>query len=286
MMSVALDLDAVRAFVLVVEHASFTRAAEALQTTQAAVSLKLKRLEARLGRRLLQRTPRSVQLSAHGADFLGPARALLAAHDQAMQAFAAAPQRLAVGISDHVAGPELPGLLARMQARDALAPLAVRVGSSGELLQAFDRRELDAVLLRLHGERGGGEVLAQEKFGWYAAPHWQARAGAPLPIVTMGEPCGVRALAAQLLDRAGAAWSDVFVGGGVLAVAAAVTAGLGVAALSPRMLPLGAVDVGPRLGLPAIPRLPIVLHSHVTHGPGRDTVAALAAAYKSAVRRS
>ena len=44
-----LDLDAVRAFVLVADLHSFTRAADALDTTQSAVSLKLKRLEAHLG---------------------------------------------------------------------------------------------------------------------------------------------------------------------------------------------------------------------------------------------
>ena len=54
-----LDLDAVEAFVRIAELGSFTRAAEAMRTTQAAVSLKLKRLEERLGCRLVERTPRS-----------------------------------------------------------------------------------------------------------------------------------------------------------------------------------------------------------------------------------
>lgn len=69
-----LDLDAVQSFVHIAELGSFTRAAEAMQTTQAAVSLKLKRLEQRLGCRLVERTPRHVQLSALGADFLPHAR--------------------------------------------------------------------------------------------------------------------------------------------------------------------------------------------------------------------
>ena len=43
-----LDLDAVQAFIRIVELGSFTRAAEAMRTTQAAVSLKLQRLEERL----------------------------------------------------------------------------------------------------------------------------------------------------------------------------------------------------------------------------------------------
>src|SRR3954466_12179595 len=62
-----LDLHAVEAFVRVAELDSFTRAAEAMRTTQSAVSLKLKRLERRLGCRLIERTPRHVQLSAQGA---------------------------------------------------------------------------------------------------------------------------------------------------------------------------------------------------------------------------
>ena len=73
----ALDLDTVRAFVLVADIGSFTRAAEALEIAQAAVSLKLKRLEEALGCRLLERTPRHVALTAQGAQFIGPARELL-----------------------------------------------------------------------------------------------------------------------------------------------------------------------------------------------------------------
>ena len=280
-----LALDSVEAFIRIVELGSFTRAAEAMQTTQAAVSLKLKRLEERLGCRLVERTPRSVELSARGAAFLEHARELLEVHDRALTLFAEeARQRLTIGISDHVAGPELPALIARMNAHDPQLLIEIRIGSSGDLLQSFDRRELDTVIVRLHAGRSDGEMLAEEKFGWFAAPGWQHRAGEPLPLATMAEPCGVRALAGQLLDAAAMPWTEVFVGGGVAAVAAAVMAGLGVAALAPRMLPFGAVDVGAKLGLPDLPRLPVLLHSRVKDGRPRDALAALSAAFRSAVR--
>ena len=279
-----LDLDAVQAFVCIAELGSFTRAAEAMRTTQGAVSLKLKRLEKRLGFRLVERTPRSVQLAAQGAAFLPPARELLKVHDRALAEFAGARVRLTIGISDHVAGPELPALIARMNAQQPQLLIEIRIGSSGDLLQSFDRRELDAVIVRLHVGRSDGEILAEEKFGWFAAPGWQHRAGEPLPIATMAEPCGVRAIAGQLLDAAGVPWTEIFVGGGVRAVAAAVMAGLGVAALAPRMLPFGAVDVGPKLGLPDIPRLPVLLHTRVKDGRPSDALAALSAAFRSAVR--
>lgn len=279
-----LDLDAVQAFVRIAELGSFTRAAEATRTTQSAVSLKLKRLEDRLGCRLVERTPRYVELSARGAAFLEHARELLEAHDRACAGFACGRQRLTLGISDHVAGPELPALIARMNAQDPQLLIEIRIGSSGDLLQSFDRRELDAVIVRRHAGRNDGAFLADEKFGWYAAPSWQHRADEPLPVATMPEPCGVRVMAGQLLDEAGVPWTEVFVGGGVAAVSAAVMAGLGVSALARRMLPLGAVDVGPRLGLPDLPRSPILLHARVKDGRPRDALAALSAAFRSAVK--
>src|SRR3954470_10432066 len=103
-----LDLDAVEAFVRIAELESFTRAAEAVGTTQGAISLKLKRLEARLGCRLLERTPRRVQLTARGAAFLDHARELLEAQDRALAGFVGARQRLTIGISDHVPGRSSP----------------------------------------------------------------------------------------------------------------------------------------------------------------------------------
>jgi DNA-binding transcriptional LysR family regulator len=279
-----LDIDAVRAFVRIAEFGSFTHAADSMRITQSAVSLKLKRLEKRLGARLVERTPRHVQLSADGVAFLEQARGLLDAHDRALSLCVGERQRLAIGISDHVAGPELPALIARMNAQVPHVLIEIRIASSVDLLQRFDRRELDAAIVRLDTGRNDGEVLTDEPFGWFAAPGWQHRAGEPLPLATMAEPCGVRAMAEQALDVAGIPWREVFIGGGVAAVAAAVMAGLGVAALAPRMLPFGAEEVGGRLRLPELPRLPVLLHARTRTGRSRDALDALAAAFRSVVR--
>lgn len=280
-----LDLDAVQAFVRVAELGSFTRAAEALGTTQGAISLRLKRLEARLGGELISRTPRRVELSPRGVVFLDHARALLDAQHRALASLTSTRERVAVGISDHVAGPELPQLIARMNASHPQLLIEIRIGSSADLLRSFDHRELDTVLVRFRSDRDDGQPIAEEALGWFASPHWQHRAGGPLSVATLAEPCGVRLLSSDLLDRAGIDWTPSFVGGGVAAVSAAVMAGLGVAALAPRMLPFGAVEVGTRLGLPALPRLPIMRHTRVRQGPAHAAIAALSAAYESAARR-
>src|SRR5476651_700756 len=100
-MMTPLDISNVQAFLLVAELQSFTRAAEALGSTQAAVSMKLQRLEAVVGKRLVERSPRAVKLTGDGAAFLENARSLMKAHDRALSGQLPAPQLMSLGISDH-----------------------------------------------------------------------------------------------------------------------------------------------------------------------------------------
>jgi DNA-binding transcriptional LysR family regulator len=167
-----LDIDTVQAFVLVAELQSFTRTAEALGTTQAAVSLKLQRLESVLGKRLVERSPRAVTLTADGSAFLQHARVLMEAHDRALSGEAPTRQRLSLGISDHAAGPELVPLLERLHAMSSQLSLSVTIGFSRAMLDAYDSGELDAVVVRQEGSRRGGENLTEDAFGWFAAPRF------------------------------------------------------------------------------------------------------------------
>src|ERR1700730_15364817 len=145
-----LDLEAVQAFVLVADLSSFTRAAEAMDTTQSAVSLKIKRLEAGLGRRLLERPPRLVRLSAEGSAFFAAARNLVAAHQSAIGAFAVERRRLIVGISHHIVGTELAALLKRMNATDPGLVIGLHIDASRSVLEAFDGGTLDAAIVLGH----------------------------------------------------------------------------------------------------------------------------------------
>lgn len=275
-----LDISAVQAFVYIADFRSFTLAAEAAQTSQSAMSVKLKRLEDRLGCRLIERTPRHVQLSTYGESFLHQARELLTIHDRALAAISTSRQRIVIGISDHVAGPELPSLIAKMNTQNPKLVIEIRIGSSNDLLKSYDRREIDTAIVRLDSDRTDGELIAHEQFAWYAAPNWQHRASEPLPLVTLAEPCGVRIMAGEMLNAANIPWTEVFVGGGVTAVSAAVTAGLGVSALTGRMLPPGTENVGSRLELPKLPKLPIILHTRIKSGEALASIAVLKATFR------
>jgi DNA-binding transcriptional LysR family regulator len=72
-----IDVDGIQAFVLVADLGGFGKAAEALHLTQTALSRRLQKLETYLGMRLLDRTTRSVKLTAVGRGFLPQARKLV-----------------------------------------------------------------------------------------------------------------------------------------------------------------------------------------------------------------
>ncbi len=208
----------------------------------------------------------------------------LAVHERAVSPASRIAKRLTIGISDHAAGPELALLLSRVNAHDPSLGLDVRIGFSRDLLDAFDRGELDAVVVRREGTRRDGEILLHDRFGWFAAPAYRQRAGEPLRLATLAPSCGVRAVATRALDAAGIPWVESFVGGGVIAVAAAVTSGLAVAPLASRIAPVGSIDVGPTLSLPKLPRSAVVLHSRVSDQRLAGALRTLAAAFRAAGR--
>jgi len=277
---VVLDLSTVQAFLLVAELQSFTRAAEALGTTQAAISLKLQRLEATLGKRLVERSPRAVRLTADGSAFLDDARTLMDAHERALSGQRLVRPQLSLGISDHAAGPELVPMLERLNAVSSQLSFAVTIGFSRALLDRYDAGNLDAVIVRREGSRRVGEKLAEDAFGWFAAPRLAWNGQQRLPLATLAPPCGVRTLAVRALDKAGIAWREAFVGGGVTAVIAAALAGLAVAPLARRIAPPGLIDIGPRQELPDLGGSSVMLYSKVSDSAKLTALRTLAATFR------
>jgi DNA-binding transcriptional LysR family regulator len=276
-----MDVDAVRAFLLTADLKSFTRAAQVLGTTQSAISLKLRRLEEQLGRRLLERTPRQVRLSAEGAAFVDMARQLVVSHDRAAVAFTTEPFRLSIGINQQLVGSELPVLLRKMHDHDPNLLVEMRIAGTNALMQALEREALDAALVLRPAEGGKrGRMVSQEDFSWYAAPGWEPAAGQPLPLATQGEPCSIRLEAIRALDRAGIQWREVFVGKGAAILGAAAAAGLAVAILARRAAPPGAVDVAARLSLPSIKPQDVMLYSNLRDRRTREALRILALAFQ------
>lgn len=72
-----IDFDGVQAFVAIAELGGFGKAAEQLHLTQTALTRRIQKLESYLGVRLIDRTTRSVRLTAVGREFLPQAGRLV-----------------------------------------------------------------------------------------------------------------------------------------------------------------------------------------------------------------
>lgn len=271
-----LDLESVRLFALVAEYGNLTRAAEAAGTVQPVVSQRIKSLEATLGRRLLDRSPRLVRLTEAGKAFLKHARTLLAAHEAAIAAVDTIPSHVAIGISDHALGTHLDLTLKRLQmALPPHATMAVHLGQSADIRDRFDIGQIDLAIIRREHGAEGGEILGTDTLQWRVPSGWSWCDG-PLPLVLLPAPCSVRAVAIRVLDQAGIPWRETFTGGSCLALAAAVRAGLGVA-------PLGNI-IGSDLavapastGMPPLPPSQIVMLAR-TPNPATSAAARAVAA--------
>lgn len=278
-----LDLESVRLFVLTVELGNLTRAAAAAGTVQPVVSQRLKGLEAQLGRRLLERTPRFVRPTADGVAFLAKAKSLLASHDLAVHFDQSPAQRFKIGLSEHAVGLALERVLGLIRA--ALPPstiIEVRMGLSVPLRKLFAAGQLDAVVTRREGGGTDGEILGTDPLGWRAADGFSWVSTAPLPLATLGRSCGVRAAAVRVLDGVRQPWRETFVSGGCAALLAGARAGLGVAPMG-RTASGHVPDYGPRLGLPPLPPSEIVLFGRAASPVAGAGLRALAAGIRVAL---
>ena len=77
-----LNLSALRSFVAVADIGGVTATAGKLNLTHSAVSMQIKRLETLLGRRLVTRQGRGIELSVHGEQLLDYGRQILSINDK------------------------------------------------------------------------------------------------------------------------------------------------------------------------------------------------------------
>lgn len=274
-----LDLESVRLFALVAEYGNLTRAAEAAGTVQPVVSQRIKSLEAVLGRRLLDRSPRLVRLTEAGTAFLDHARTLLAAHEAAIAAVDIVPCHVAIGISDHALGTHLDLTLKRVRmALPTQATMAVHLGQSADMRDKFDGGLIDLAIIRREHGTEGGEILGTDALQWRVTPGW-SRSHGPLPLVLLPSPCTVRAVAIRVLNQAGIQWQETFTGGSCLALMAAVRAGLGVAPLG-NIIGGDLAVVPASIGMPPLPPSQIVMLARTPNPATSAAARALAASVR------
>ena len=141
-----------RYFKAVVEHGSFSRAAESVYVSQPALSLQIRELEDSLGSALLERESRGVILTPLGREVHGQTVRVL---DETLlletmgKRFDEGPFRIVAGIVSTLAPYLLTGLLERLQASPSRVELDVMEAPGQELVASLLAGRLDAAILSL-----------------------------------------------------------------------------------------------------------------------------------------
>lgn len=234
-MAEAFDIDLLRTFHAVLRFGQFLAAASFLNKSPSAVSLHVRRLEAVAGGRLLERDNQTVSLTPLGRRFALQSAELLRLHDGLLASFIApvASGRVRLGISEEYAGAVLACTLPHLAADFPCVELEVETGSSGRLNTRLQRGQLDMALLVAPADVAVSQARCIKTFGitqpvWVAAHGYLQDLAKPVPLALHGKGCPYRSVAVDALSQQGRRWRTVIISAGVIALEAAIEAGLAV----------------------------------------------------------
>jgi DNA-binding transcriptional LysR family regulator len=189
-----MDVRQLEYFVAVAEELSFTRAAARCHVVQSALSYQVARLEREHGVTLLERTSRSVRLTAAGELLLPRARAVLAELDTARAELAeltgVVTGRLRIGLvgSTGPAAPVVERTLAAFHHRHPAVEIAIRDTGSRHMAEQVRAGELDVAFVGLFADQLPGDlahrILADEPLV-AAVPRNQPLAQAPADLTAL-----------------------------------------------------------------------------------------------------
>ena len=257
------DPNLLTTFVTVAKARSFTEAGRRLCLQQSTVSQHVRRLEEAASRRLFVRDTHSVALTADGEAMLGLAQGILEANERARRYFAGSELRGRVrfGASEDFVQSRLPEVLREFTRVHRAVDFELTVGLSGGLLETLDAGELDLVLAKRRPGEDRGQLVRREKLVWLGSDPALADPERPLPLILYPPPSISRAIALEVLERAGRSWRVVCTSSSFSGLNAAALAGLGVSVQGDGFVPAG---------LTVLPGLPDLGHiEFVIAGPGR-----------------
>lgn len=162
-MNLNLNLRQLKAFLGVAETSNFTRTAQKLHLSQAALSASIRELEGQLRCRLFERTTRSVELTAAGRDFLPVAREVVASLERAARDLHRRGQdgisRLRLGFTPILASNVVPAVLEEFQRQFPQVQVDLVDAAPPELVAQVEADQLDAAFGAFAQKRSGLAAL-------------------------------------------------------------------------------------------------------------------------------
>lgn len=226
-------------FVEVCRFLNFSQAAEALNTTQPAVSLAVKELESHYGVALFERMNRRVYLTPAGEALLATAQDVLRGFQEAEETLGQGrPLALRVGANVSFGEAGLAQVLGRFRQEHPQVRLRALVANSDKIQSLLAENQLDVGIVDGLGvsERLRAQPLYQEDLVLAAAPgRFPAPATveelAALPLLLREPGSGLRSSVDRVFSQQGLAPEPLLESTSTAALAQAAKAGLGVAIL-------------------------------------------------------
>lgn len=226
-------------FVEVCRFLNFSQAAEALNTTQPAVSLAVKELESHYGVALFERMNRRVYLTPAGEALLATAQDVLRGFQEAEETLGQGrPLALRVGANVSFGEAGLAQVLGRFRQEHPQVRLRALVANSDKIQSLLAENQLDVGIVDGLGvsERLRAQPLYQEDLVLAAAPGgFPAPATveelAALPLLLREPGSGLRSSVDRVFSQQGLAPQPLLESTSTAALAQAAKAGLGVAIL-------------------------------------------------------
>ena len=226
-------------FVEVCRFLNFSQGAEALNTTQPAVSLAVKELESHYGVALFERMNRRVYLTPAGEALLATAQDVLRGFQEAEETLGQGrPLALRVGANVSFGEAGLAQVLGRFRQEHPQVRLRALVANSDKIQSLLAENQLDVGIVDGLGvsERLRAQPLYQEDLVLAAAPgRFPAPATveelAALPLLLREPGSGLRSSVDRVFSQQGLAPQPLLESTSTAALAQAAKAGLGVAIL-------------------------------------------------------
>lgn len=273
-----LDNDILQSFVAIAESGSFTRAAQQVFRTPAALSMQIKRLEAQLGQQLFIRQARKVSLTAEGEILLSYSRRLLKLNQEAVSQFLSPTLagKVRFGMSDDVGTRILPSVLAQFARTHPGIQVDVVVGRSTTMIQQLDAGTLDLVLVTGGNEgqdESRGRVVHTEPLVWAGREGGIATQQSPLPVALADQGCVWRRLALTALDQQGIPYRISYVNESTAGQEAALIADLAVGPMPRSLIRPPLCPLAGSSGLPALGDYQMLMIQHPRSTPAATAIA-------------
>ncbi|OSI79127.1 hypothetical protein BSZ22_02050 [Bradyrhizobium canariense] len=262
-----LDPDLLRAFLMVAETSSFTKASERLFRTQAAISMQIKRLEERIRKPLFVRGARGAQLTTAGELLIHFARRMLLLNDEAIAALSVSQSEdvVRIGASDDCARILLPDMLLLFSKVCPQVQLDIVVNDRLNLVQEVRDGSIDLAVLMRHSESSDGELLRREKLHWITSMQNSPHTYDLLPLALFSTGCVRREVALRALRKADRRFKVVLSSGTMGPIVAAVSAGVAISVAENSVIPAGVCQLLEAEGLPSLSTVDLVLYRTPGH---------------------